>query len=109
MPKKKDPAAVKLGRKGGKEIAKRGPEYFRQLQARREKRKGGRPPSPRNPTKKSVRKQRRTTFSATLSVIRLAYQALSSESVRERPKWFILVQDGQGLKWISLSTAARSP
>jgi len=35
LPKKKDPAAVKLGRKGGKEIAKRGPEYFRQLQARR--------------------------------------------------------------------------
>src|ERR1700686_3645274 len=39
-----NPAAVKLGRKGGKEIAKRGAEYFRQLQARRKRRKGGRPP-----------------------------------------------------------------
>jgi len=29
LPKKKDPAAVKLGRKGGKEIAKREPEYCR--------------------------------------------------------------------------------
>jgi hypothetical protein len=44
LPKKKDPAAVRLGRKGGKEIAKRGPEYFRKLQARRKKRKGGRHP-----------------------------------------------------------------
>ena len=35
MKRKKDPAAVTLGRKGGKTIAKRGPEYFRQLQARR--------------------------------------------------------------------------
>jgi hypothetical protein len=42
--KKKDPAAVSLGKRGGKEIAKRGSEYFRQLQARRRKRKGGRPP-----------------------------------------------------------------
>src|SRR6266481_7978192 len=48
---KKDPAAVKLGRKGGKEIAKRGPEYFRQLQARRKKREGGRP----SKSKKSLR------------------------------------------------------
>src|ERR1700680_2697890 len=32
---KKNPAAVALGRKGGKAIAQRGPEYFRQLQARR--------------------------------------------------------------------------
>jgi len=44
LPKRKDPAAVKLGRKGGKEIAKRGLEYFSQLQAKRKKRKGGRPP-----------------------------------------------------------------
>ena len=44
LAKIKDPAAVKLGRKGGKVIAKRGSEYFRQLQARRKKRKGGRPP-----------------------------------------------------------------
>jgi hypothetical protein len=40
----KDPAAVSLGRKGGREIAKRGSEYFRKLQAKRKKRKGGRPP-----------------------------------------------------------------
>jgi len=44
LPKKKDPAAVTLGRKGGREIAKRGSEYFKQLQSRRKKRKGGRPP-----------------------------------------------------------------
>jgi hypothetical protein len=31
------------GRIGGREIAKRGPEYFRQLQARRKIRGGGRP------------------------------------------------------------------
>jgi hypothetical protein len=41
LPKRKDPAAVKLGRKGGKEIAKRGPEHFRQPQARRKKRDTG--------------------------------------------------------------------
>ena len=41
MAKTKDPAAVKLGQKGGKQIAKRGPEYFRQLQAKRKKHKGG--------------------------------------------------------------------
>jgi hypothetical protein len=44
LAKKKDPAAVSLGRKGGREIAKRGAEYFRKLQAKRKKRKGGRPP-----------------------------------------------------------------
>jgi hypothetical protein len=49
LPKKKDPAAVKLGRKGGKEIAKRGSEYFSQLQAKRKKRKGGRPPKSKKP------------------------------------------------------------
>ena len=31
---KKDPAAVKLGRKGGKEIGKRGPEYVSPLHER---------------------------------------------------------------------------
>jgi hypothetical protein len=36
-------AAAKLGSKGGKAIAQRGPEYFRQLQARRSEHKGGRP------------------------------------------------------------------
>jgi len=44
LAKKKDPAAVALGRKGGREIAKRGSEYFKRLQAKRKKRKGGRPP-----------------------------------------------------------------
>jgi len=44
MPRKKDPAAVELGRKGGKKIAKRGSDYFRKLQAKRKHRKGGRPP-----------------------------------------------------------------
>lgn len=33
-----------LGRKGGMQIAKRGPDYFRKLQAKRKERKGGRPP-----------------------------------------------------------------
>jgi len=41
--KKKNPAAVALGRMGGKAIAERGPEYFRKLQAKRRKRRGGRP------------------------------------------------------------------
>jgi hypothetical protein len=43
MKKRKKPAAVALGRKGGKSIAKRGPEYFRELQAKRKNRAGGRP------------------------------------------------------------------
>jgi len=45
--KKKDPAAVSLGRKGGREIAKRGSEYFKKLQAKRKIRRGGRPPKPK--------------------------------------------------------------
>jgi hypothetical protein len=32
------------GKIGGKQTAKRGPEYFRQLQAKRTTRAGGRPP-----------------------------------------------------------------
>ena len=39
----KDPAAVALGRKGGQAIAKRGAEYFRELQAKRQRKAGGRP------------------------------------------------------------------
>jgi hypothetical protein len=35
--------AVALGRKGGASIAKRGPDYFRQLAAKRKTRAGGRP------------------------------------------------------------------
>jgi hypothetical protein len=49
LEKKKDLAAVKLGRKGGREIAKRGSEYFRQLQAKRKRRRGGRPPKSKKP------------------------------------------------------------
>jgi hypothetical protein len=47
MAKKKNPAAVALGRKGGREIAKRGSDYFRQLQTKRKTFKGGRPPKPK--------------------------------------------------------------
>jgi hypothetical protein len=36
-------AAAVLGKKGGASIAKRGPEYFRQLAAKRKTRAGGRP------------------------------------------------------------------
>jgi hypothetical protein len=40
---KKNPAAVSLGRRGGKATAERGPDYFRKIQAMRKERKGGRP------------------------------------------------------------------
>lgn len=40
---KKNPAAVSLGRRGGKATAERGPEYFKKIQAMRKNRKGGRP------------------------------------------------------------------
>jgi hypothetical protein len=49
----KNPVAVALGRIGGKAIAERGPEYFRELQAKRKARKGGRPPKEENPVYKS--------------------------------------------------------
>ncbi len=49
---KKNPAAVALGKMGGRAIAERGPEYFRQLQARRKTHAGGRPPA-ESPEKKS--------------------------------------------------------
>jgi len=39
-----NPAASELGRKGGKTMAKRGPDYFRRLQALRKTKAGGRPP-----------------------------------------------------------------
>jgi hypothetical protein len=39
----KMPAAALLGAKGGSVTAKRGPEYFRQLAAKRKTRAGGRP------------------------------------------------------------------
>jgi hypothetical protein len=48
MTPKKNPAAVALGRKGGKAIAKRGSEYFRQLQAMRTTKGGGRPKKAKN-------------------------------------------------------------
>jgi hypothetical protein len=41
---KKNPAAVSLGRRGGKATAERGPEYFRKIQAMRKTKGGGRPP-----------------------------------------------------------------
>jgi len=41
--RRKNPEIIELGRKGGREIAKRGPDYFRKLQAQRKERKGGRP------------------------------------------------------------------
>jgi hypothetical protein len=40
---KKNPAAVSLGRRGGKATAERGPDYFKKIQAMRKNRKGGRP------------------------------------------------------------------
>jgi hypothetical protein len=39
----KNPAAVALGRLGGEQTAKRGPEYFRKIAAKRKKFAGGRP------------------------------------------------------------------
>jgi len=42
------PAAV-LGAKGGKQTAKRGSEYFRQIAAKRKTHAGGRPPKESNP------------------------------------------------------------
>jgi hypothetical protein len=42
------PAAT-LGAKGGKQTAKRGSEYFRQLAAKRKTRAGGRPPKESKP------------------------------------------------------------
>jgi hypothetical protein len=42
------PAAA-LGKKGGKETAKRGPDYFRKIAAMRKEHKGGRPPKDSKP------------------------------------------------------------
>jgi hypothetical protein len=42
------PAAT-LGAKGGKETAKRGSDYFRQIAAKRKVRAGGRPPKEQQP------------------------------------------------------------
>ncbi len=39
-------AAVELGRRGGRKTAERGPEYYAAIQAKREKRGGGRPKGP---------------------------------------------------------------
>jgi len=46
---RKNPEAAELGRRGGSEISKRGSEYFRQLQAKRKVRAGGRPPKEKAP------------------------------------------------------------
>lgn len=45
-PKNLTLAAVELGRRGGKKTAERGPEYYAVIQAKREKRSGGRPKNP---------------------------------------------------------------
>ena len=37
-------SATAIGAKGGRQTAKRGPEYFRDIAAKREHRRGGRPP-----------------------------------------------------------------
>ncbi|ACO33987.1 MULTISPECIES: P63C domain-containing protein [Acidobacterium] len=39
-------AAAELGKRGGKKTAERGPEYYAEIQAKREKRGGGRPKNP---------------------------------------------------------------
>ena len=38
--------AVALGKKGGEKTAEKGPEYYAEIQAKRKKRAGGRPPGP---------------------------------------------------------------
>src|SRR5580704_5522011 len=38
--------AVELGKLGGKKTAERGPEYYAEIQAKRETRSGGRPKNP---------------------------------------------------------------
>jgi DNA adenine methylase len=50
--RKKNPAAVALGRMGGMTVAERGHEYFRQLQAKRRVHAGGRPPAEKKPKQK---------------------------------------------------------
>lgn len=55
---KKNPAAVALGRMGGKKLAeKRGPEWFKELQAKRKKFAGGRPAAPRTKKQLEAEKQ----------------------------------------------------
>jgi hypothetical protein len=44
LAKEKDPAAVSLGRRGGRKTAKRGAAYYKEIQALRKNKKGGRPP-----------------------------------------------------------------
>lgn len=44
----KNPAAVELGKRGGEKTAERGPEYYAAIQAKRQRKAGGRP---RNPMK----------------------------------------------------------
>lgn len=46
MEKNSSSAAQELGRKGGRKTAERGPEYYAQIQAKRENRGGGRPKNP---------------------------------------------------------------
>src|ERR1039458_7892822 len=46
MDETKNPAAVELGKLGGKKTAERGPEYYAEINAKRMERKGGRPRNP---------------------------------------------------------------
>jgi hypothetical protein len=41
--------AVELGKKGGKQTARRGPDYYSKISAMRKEHKGGRPPSKSKP------------------------------------------------------------
>src|SRR5258706_8162093 len=43
---KKNKAAAELGRLGGQKTAERGPEYYAEIQAKRQVRAGGRPKNP---------------------------------------------------------------
>jgi hypothetical protein len=45
-PEDKNPAAVELGKLGGQKTAERGPEYYAEIQAKRQTRGGGRPKLP---------------------------------------------------------------
>jgi P63C domain len=50
----KNNAAVELGKLGGMETAKKGPEYYAGIQAMRKVRAGGRPPNPKKATHEGI-------------------------------------------------------
>jgi len=95
MPRKKDPAAVELGRRGGKKIAKRGSEYFRKLQA---KQNAARAVDPRN-LNVGKKDQPRSMVSEThkqraLAVNALAIYSLANFKSGELP-WQCLRESGR--------------